>query len=65
MAGYPIQPFDKMIPGMLEPEMIEDKAKIVNEAIKEKGQVNIIINSHAGGNARLVSVLNSPEELKN
>jgi hypothetical protein len=25
--------FDKIIPGMLHPEMIEDKAKIMNEAI--------------------------------
>jgi hypothetical protein len=36
-------PFDKMIPGMLDPEMIEDTAKIVNEAIKEEIQVNLII----------------------
>ena len=45
-------PFDKMVPSMLDPEMIEDTAKIVNEAIKDKVQVNlIIINSRAGGNA--------------
>jgi hypothetical protein len=31
-------PFDKMIPGMLDPEMIEDAVKIVNEAIKDKIQ---------------------------
>ena len=29
-------PFDKMINGMLDPEMIEDTVKIVNEAIKVK-----------------------------
>jgi len=29
-------PFDKMVPGMLDPEMVEDTAKIVNEAIKDK-----------------------------
>ena len=44
-------PFDKMVPGMLDPEMIEDTAKIVNEAIKDKAQVNLIINNRAGGNA--------------
>jgi len=44
-------PFDKMVSGMLDPEMIEDTAKIVNEAIKDKIQVNLIINNHAGGNA--------------
>jgi hypothetical protein len=27
-------PFDKMVSGMLHPEMVEDTGKIVNEAIK-------------------------------
>jgi hypothetical protein len=31
--------------------MIEDPAKIGNEAIKDKVQVNLIINNWAGGNA--------------
>ncbi len=48
-------PFDKIIPDMLDPEMIEDTAKIVNEAIKDRAQVNLIINNHAGGNAPLVA----------
>ena len=48
-------PFDKMIPGMLGPEMIEDTVKIVNEAIKDKIQVNLIINNRAGGNAPLIA----------
>jgi len=48
-------PFDKMVPGMLDPEMIEDTAKIVNEATKDKVQVNLIINNHAGGNAPLIA----------
>jgi len=48
-------PFDKMIPGMLDPEMIEDTAKIVNEAIKDKVRVNLIINNRAGGNAPLIA----------
>ncbi len=29
-------PFEKMVPGMLVPEMIEDRAKIVIESIKDK-----------------------------
>ena len=37
------------------PEMIEDTVKIVNEAIKKKIQVNLIINNRAGGNAPLVA----------
>ena len=48
-------PFDKMIPGMLDPEMIEDTAKIVNEALKDKVQVNLIINNRANGNAPLIA----------
>jgi hypothetical protein len=48
-------PFDKMVPGMLDSEMIEDTAKIVNEAQKDKVQVNLIINNRAGGNAPLIA----------
>jgi hypothetical protein len=40
---------------MLDPEMIEDTVKIVNEAIKDKVQVNLIINNRAGGNAPLIA----------
>jgi hypothetical protein len=35
--------------------MIEDTAKIVNEAIKNKMPVNLIINNRAGGNAPLIA----------
>jgi len=35
--------------------MIEDTAKIVNEALKDKIQVNLIINNSAGGNAPLIA----------
>jgi uncharacterized protein YecE (DUF72 family) len=48
-------PFDKMVPGMLDSEMIEDTAKIVNEAQENKVQVNLIINNRAGGNAPLIA----------
>jgi uncharacterized protein YecE (DUF72 family) len=48
-------PFDKMVPGMLDSEMIEDTAKIINEAIEDKVQVNLIINNRAGGNAPLIA----------
>jgi hypothetical protein len=34
--------------------MIEHTVKIVNEAIKDKIQVNLIINNRAGGNAPLI-----------
>jgi uncharacterized protein YecE (DUF72 family) len=48
-------PFDKMVSGMLDPEMIEDTVEILNEAIKDKVQVNLIINNRAGGNAPLIA----------
>jgi len=48
-------PFEKMIPAMLDAEMIEDTVKIVNEATKDKNQVNLIINNRAGGNAPLIA----------
>jgi uncharacterized protein YecE (DUF72 family) len=48
-------PFDKMVPGMLDAGMIEDAARIVNEAMKTKVQVNFIINNRAGGNAPLIA----------
>ena len=35
--------------------MIEDTAKIVNEAIKDKVQANLIINNRAGGDAPLIA----------
>jgi hypothetical protein len=48
-------PFDKMVPSMLDPERIQDTAKIVNEATTDKIQVNLIINNRAGGNAPLIA----------
>ena len=47
--------FDKMVSGMLDPEMIENTVKIVNEAIKDKIQTNLIINNRAGGSAPLIA----------
>jgi hypothetical protein len=35
--------------------MIEDTVKIMNEAVKDKIQVNLIINNRAGGNAPLIA----------
>jgi uncharacterized protein YecE (DUF72 family) len=48
-------PFDKMVPGMLDPEMIEDTAKIVNAALNDRLRVNLIVNNRAGGNAPLIA----------
>jgi hypothetical protein len=39
----------------LDPEMIEDTVKIVNEAIRDGARVNLIINNRACGNAPLIA----------
>jgi len=44
-----------MVPEMLDPEMIEDTAKFVNKAQKNKVQVNLIINNRAGGHSPLIA----------
>ncbi len=41
LLNYEAFPFEKMTPGMLGPEMIEDTDKIVNEAIKHKAPRSI------------------------
>ena len=48
-------PFDKMVDGMLDPEMIEDILPIVKEAMEDKYRVNLIINNRVGGNAPLIA----------
>ena len=40
---------------MVDPEIVEDTLKIVNEAIKDMVQVKLIINNRVGGNAPLIS----------
>jgi uncharacterized protein YecE (DUF72 family) len=40
---------------MLNQEMIEETAKIVNEAIKDRAQLNLIINNRAGNKDPLIA----------
>jgi len=44
-------PFNKLIDDMLSPQMIEDTAKIMVEAINQGIRINVIINNRVGGNA--------------
>ena len=46
-------PFEEIIG--LDPEIIEDTAKIVNEAGKDKVQLNLIINNRAGNKDPLIA----------
>jgi len=47
-------PFDKMVPGMRDLEMIEDTSKIVNAGMNDKSQISLIINNLVGGNGTLI-----------
>jgi hypothetical protein len=47
-------PFNKLVPSMLHPSMVEDTAELMWEAIDDNIRINIIVNNRAGGNAPLV-----------
>jgi len=48
-------PFDKMVDGMMNPEMIDDTIQIIMEGIKRGKKMNLIINNRAGGNAPMIA----------
>ncbi len=45
------QPFDKLVPGMLQPDMIEDTVRIIRDGLDRGLRVHVIVNNRAGGNA--------------
>jgi len=48
-------PFDRLVEGMLEPEMVRETVEIVKTAIEKGVLVNLLINNRAGGNAPLIA----------
>jgi len=48
-------PFNKLFCGMLDPEMIEDTVRTVNEAMRDNTQVNLIVNTSARGNTPMIA----------
>jgi uncharacterized protein YecE (DUF72 family) len=48
-------PFDRLVEGMLQPEMILETVDIVKAAVERGMLVNLIINNRAGGNAPLIA----------
>jgi uncharacterized protein YecE (DUF72 family) len=48
-------PFDKMVDGMMNPEMMDDTIQIITEGIKRRKRMNLIINNRAGGNAPMIA----------
>jgi uncharacterized protein YecE (DUF72 family) len=48
-------PFDKLVEGMLQTEMVCEAANFMREAIENGVQTNILINNRAGGNAPIIA----------
>ena len=48
-------PFDKLVEGMMSPQMVEETAEIMATAVREGIRVYVIINNRAGGNAPLIA----------
>jgi uncharacterized protein YecE (DUF72 family) len=50
-------PYDRLVEGMLQPEMILESVEIVKGAIEKAVLANLIINNRAGGNAPIIAQL--------
>jgi uncharacterized protein YecE (DUF72 family) len=48
-------PFDKMVDGMMNPEMIDDTVQIIMEGVRQRKKMNLIINNRAGGNGPIIA----------
>jgi uncharacterized protein YecE (DUF72 family) len=48
-------PFDKLVDGMLKPEMVEDTVTLIRAGMNQGINVVIIVNNRAGGNAPSVA----------
>ncbi len=48
-------PFDKLVEGMLQPEMVLETAGLMRKAIEESIETSVLINNRAGGNAPVIA----------
>jgi uncharacterized protein YecE (DUF72 family) len=48
-------PFDKMVDGMMNPEMIDDAIQIIMEGVRRRKRMVLIINNRAGGNGPIIA----------
>ncbi len=48
-------PFDRMIEGMMTPQMVEETVKLMSQAIDQGEHMNVAINNRAGGNAPIIA----------
>lgn len=48
-------PFNRLVEGMLQPEMILETVYIMERAVNQGVLINVIINNRAGGNSPLIA----------
>ncbi len=48
-------PFDRLVDGMLQPEMIEETLELMHIAVSRGKSMNVIINNRSGGNTPLIA----------
>jgi uncharacterized protein YecE (DUF72 family) len=48
-------PFDKLVEGMLQPEMVRETVDLMQRAIEDSVETSILINNRAGGNAPIIA----------
>ncbi len=48
-------PFDNLVDGMLQPQMVHEAAELMHRAVEENVQTMILINNRAGGNAPMIA----------
>jgi hypothetical protein len=48
-------PFDKIVDGMMNAEMIDDAIQIIMEGVRQRKRMNLIINNRAGGNGPIIA----------
>jgi uncharacterized protein YecE (DUF72 family) len=44
-------PFDRLVPGMLDPRMVADTVEVLRVALDRRVETDVIVNNRAGGNA--------------
>ncbi len=47
--------FNKMVDGMMNPEMIDDAIQTIMEGVRRRKRMNLIINNRAGGSAPMIA----------
>lgn len=50
-------PFDRLVDGMMQPEMVLETVEIMDKVIEQGAMINIIVNNRAGGNAPFIAKL--------